>query len=130
MYQARQQQQGRRSTSLLAHLFLLLLPIFAALAGSVASSHAHLIEHDPVVQVSAPSPVYQDTDGALALLSCGDTCITMAECGSDGTDDSAILRVVHALPVATIDSAASPAHPIFSFLRDRTSAPRAPPAQA
>ncbi|WP_109575187.1 hypothetical protein [Aminobacter sp. AP02] len=110
-------------------MFFLLLPVFAVLAGSITSSQPHLLERDAVVQVSAPAPAYQDSDGPLALFACGDVCVMLAEINGDGSDDSALPHIVRSLPIAEIDISSPAIDPLFSFLRDRTSAPRAPPAQ-
>ncbi|GAA2877340.1 hypothetical protein [Aminobacter niigataensis] len=115
---------------MLAHLFLLLLPVFAALTASVASSHAHFSNQDESPQLSAGDAPYTEPADPFALPMWSDSCVTLAEGNCDLADDNGLLRAAHGLPIAAIDSAASPAGSPFNFLRARTSAPRAPPAQA
>ncbi|GAA4117913.1 hypothetical protein GCM10023067_22280 [Aminobacter aganoensis] len=115
---------------MLTHLFLLLLTVFAALSASVASSQAHFSNQDESPQLSVGDVPYTEPADPFALLAWGDSCVPMAEGNCDGADDSGLLRAGHGLPIAAIDSAASPAGSPFNFLRARTSAPRAPPAQA
>jgi hypothetical protein len=130
LYQRRQQQQGRRSGSLLSRLLFLLLPLFAALSVSVASTHAHASGYHPEANLSASEGTYRVTDDPAALPGCSDTCLALAECSGDGSDDSALLRVANTLPAVDLTSGALAIDPLFSFLRYRTSEPRAPPARA
>ncbi|WP_432287546.1 hypothetical protein SLT36_11510 [Aminobacter sp. BA135] len=130
MYQRRQQQQGRRSGSLLSRLLLLLLPLFAALSVSVASTHAHAAGYHPEANLSVGEGTYRVNDDPGALPACSDTCLALAELNGDGSDDSALLRVTSALPAVDLTSGSLAIDPLFSFLRYRTSEPRAPPVRA
>ncbi len=111
--------------SLLTHLFLMLLSVFAVLSASVASSHAHLGAYHPAPHVTAPATGSAEPD--LLLLASDDPCVALVECSSDALGDAAITHSRHGLPAVLIDAANSPAYPFFGFLRGRTSEPRAPP---
>lgn len=113
---------------MLTHLFLLLLTVFAALTASIASSQAHFSNQDESSQLSVGEARHTEPADPFALLTWGDLCVPLAEGNCDAADDGGLLRAAHGLPIAAIDSAASPAGSLFNFLRARTSAPRAPPA--
>ncbi len=114
---------------MLTRLFLLLLPVFAALTASVASSHAESVGYHPEARLSAADSSYRLADDPFALPACGDTCLPLAESNGDGSDDGALLRVSSAVQAVDLTSGSQSIDPLFSFLRYRTSEPRAPPAQ-
>jgi hypothetical protein len=130
LYQRRQQQQGRRSRSLLSCLLLLLLSLFAALSVSVASTHAHAAGYHPEANLSLDEGTDRVTDDPGTLPACSDTCLALAELNGDGSDDSALLRIANTLSAVDLTSGSLAIDPLFSFLRYRTSEPRAPPARA
>jgi len=108
---------------------LLLLPLFAALSVSVASTHAHAAGYHPEPNLSAAEGTYRIADDSGALPACSDTCLALAELNGDGSDDSALLRVTSAIPAVDLTAGLLAIDPLFSFLRYRTSEPRAPPAR-
>jgi hypothetical protein len=114
---------------LLMRLLLLLLPVFAALTASVASSHAQAAGYHPEAHLSAEDSSFKGSDDPFALPACSETCLTLAESCGDGSDDGALLRAAHAVPTVELSGGSQPIDPLFSFLRYRTSEPRAPPAQ-
>ncbi|MBB6464334.1 hypothetical protein HNQ96_000181 [Aminobacter lissarensis] len=115
---------------MLTRLLLLLLPVFAALTASVASSHAQAVGYHPEARLSAADSSYRLADDPFALPACSDTCLPVAESSGDGSDDGALLRISSAVPAVDLSSGLLSIDPFFSFLRYRTSEPRAPPAQA
>lgn len=111
---------------MLAHLFFLLLSVFAVLTVSVAYSQALPANHDvrPHLATNGTAP---SADDLLVLFSDDDDRLALVE--SDGTDDFPAPRIGEGLPATTINPIFVPAGAYFNFLRGRTSAPRAPPAQ-
>ncbi|WP_131922254.1 hypothetical protein [Aminobacter aminovorans] len=107
-----------------------MLPLFAALSVSVASTHAHAAGYHPEANLSASEGTYRVTDDPGALPDCIDSCLALAELNGDGSDDSALLRVTNAIPAVDLTRGSLAIDPLFSFLRYRTSEPRAPPARA
>ncbi|MDH4988566.1 hypothetical protein QEZ47_24230 [Aminobacter anthyllidis] len=115
---------------MLTRLLLLLLPVFAALTASVASSHAQAGGYHPEARLSAPDSSHRLADDPFALPACSDTCLPLAESNGDGSDDGALLRVSSAVPAVDLTGGSQSIDPLFSFLRYRTSEPRAPPVRA
>jgi len=111
----------------LARLLLVLFSVFAAQATSVALAQPHQAIADVHVRTASNGGPTSD-DQLLVLFAEDDKRLVLAEC--EGGDDNPVVPARHSLPAAVIDDATSPAGPLFSFLRHRTKAPRAPPALA
>lgn len=124
MYRRVEQQQGRSSTRLLTHFFLLLLSTFAVLTAAVASSQAGAGIHIPAAHLTATTENAGHAETVLTAAK--STCNTVSECQIHGLDH-ATPTSVHALSSGVAGEASFPTIINFGLLRGRTSAPRAPP---
>ena len=111
---------------MLAHLLFLLFSVFAVLTASVASGHAHQAMSGAQAQLTSGDAA-ACCDNLLALFVEDDERLALAECDDD---DGTPVQFRHGLPTEAIGAAGSPVPSRFTLLRARTSAPRAPPAQA
>lgn len=111
---------------MLVRLLFALFSVFAVLSVATAAGHTH--QAMPGVQGQLAS---DDDDGCcyglVLYFAEDDRNHALAE--FDGEDGVAI-QFRHGLPPEEIDAAGSPDPSRFNLLRARTSAPRAPPAQA
>lgn len=108
-------------------VMFLLLSLFAVLTATTASAHTvHPTNHT----IDAHASTATDQADEQQILFLGDETFALAECGCDSFDEGSALAAEYGPPASDIGKAGLPAYPLFDFLRARTSAPRAPPAQA
>lgn len=108
-------------------VMFLLLSLFAVLTATTASAHTvHPTSHT----LDAVASTANDQADEQQILFLGDETFALVECGCDSFDEGSAPTAEYDRLTSDIGKAALPAYPLFDFLRARTSAPRAPPAQA
>lgn len=112
---------------MLLRVMFLLLSLFAVLTASTASAHT---VHPVGLTLDAKASTGADQADEQQILFLGDETFALVECSCDGFDEGSAPAADYGPLGSTIGKAGQPTYPLFDFLRARTSAPRAPPAQA